>query len=321
MPVQCAFEPEAIRSAFLPFARPDYVEGMILGDDLDSLLSAAYLHGRFGWPVAGVYCQYERMWSVAPVPAFWAQASAGKLIGVDLDLNHGTIPCIGHHILHLDADDVLPGHTHSLNPNALAHNSVARGFRQKYPLATIHFLLWLFEEDRMARDLAPLVWLADSAFLNAQHYRDNVAYWVRRYLSLPAFADILPFLQTAEFEQLLGAKVLAPLIRNPLCRPGNQLAYTSNHLRLNGYQCQFSNPHDMALPDLLSRLCQLAGWPVLPWPEQFAGCTTGRRRQIAVQSVQNGGTPFAQWLEQQQVFSYAFVYRDSLNYTVDLYPG
>lgn len=305
------FQPEN----FFPFARPDYVEGMIIGNDLDSLLSGAYLHGRFGWPVAGVYCGYTRLWYKGDAASFQQKLHAGKLFAVDLDICLGTVPSLGHHIIRLDAAEALPGHTHTLNPNVLAGRSVRQGFHRKYPLATIHLLLHIFSENDLARRAAPLVWLADSAFINAQHYRENVEEWIRSYMSLPAFEAVLPALQTHEFEQHLRDTVLTPLSKNSLCRPAPNSPYRSKHLGMNGFQAQFDNPNDPRIRSLSKEISQLAGWPELPLPEHFEGYLQGQRNNISVQELYNSGQPFDTWLERNDVFSYAFVFKDRLNYT------
>ncbi len=308
---------DQIRAAFLPFARPDYVEGMVIGDDLDSLLSAMYLHQKFGWPVAGVYCQYTRMWHSDVALTFREKLLAGKLFAVDLDIYHAAVPSLGHHIISLKNDDDLPGHTHSLNPNALRGFSIRQHFRRKYPLATIHFLLWLFEEKHLSPEGELLVWLADSTFVNAQHYGDNVAEWVAHFLSLSSFSNILPALQTLDFEQNLKEKILRRMAGNPLCRPSRS-SYKSKNLGLNGFQCQFENPNtqNAAVQSLLALLADLSGWAQMPFPGRFAGFLEGKRREMQVSELTAAGLPFGEWLEREGVFSYAFTFKDRLNCTV-----
>ncbi len=305
---------DLICASFLPFARPDYVEGMVIGDDLDSLLSAMYLHRRFGWPVAGIYCRYRRLWHSDSAKIFQEKLLAGKLFAVDLDIYHAAIPSLGHHIISLKNGDDLPEHTHTLNPNALRGFSVQQHFRRKYPLATIHFLLWLFEEKNLSPEAEMLIWLADSAFVNAQHYRENVEEWVRQYLNLPSLVQILPVLQTLDFEQNLKEKVLRRMAENPLCHPGKS-GYKSLHLGLNGFQCQFEDPNkqNAALQSLLGLLSSLSGWQRLSLPARFDGYPEGKRREIPVSEIR---LPFGEWLEREAVFSYAFTYKDRLNYTV-----
>ncbi|MCC6459293.1 MAG: hypothetical protein IT260_02405 [Saprospiraceae bacterium] len=315
-PLLSPFQRAVLPSEFLPFARPDYVEGMILGDDLDSLLSGAYLHARFGWPVVGLYCGFNRLWHAGPEPAFRQALLAGRYFAVDLDICHPTVPSLGHHMLQLDAATQAIRHTHVLNPNELAGFDAATGFRRKYPLATIHFLLWLFDENEWAQRFAELVWLADSSFVNAQQYRPNVAYWVNTHLSLPAFAATLTEAQTLVFEKKLRDRVLSVLEENPLCRPNPAARHRSRHLGLSGWQCQFSDPNDPNLRDLLRRLHEGLGWPLLPLPEHFGACWKGHRKQIAVADIRSSGLTFGDWLERNDVFSYAWVYRERLNYTV-----
>ena len=303
-----------ICASFLPFARPDYVEGMVIGDDLDSLLSAMYLHQQFGWPVSGVYCRYTQLWHSDPPAVFREKLYAGKLFAVDLDIYHAAVPGLGHHIISLKNGDNLPGHTHSLNPNALRGFSVRQDFRRKYPLATIHFLLWLYRKNHLSPEAEMLVWLADSSFINAQQYRENLEEWVTNFLDLPAFVQILPTLQTPDFEQKLKDLILKPMDGNPLARPSRSI-YKSRHLGLNGFQCQFENPNvqNTALQSLLNLLADLTAWKRLPLPTRFDGFWEGKRREIPVSELK---LPLGDWLEREGVFSYAFTYKDRLNYTV-----
>ncbi len=304
---------DQIRAAFLPFARPDYVEGMVVGDDLDSLLSAMYLQQKFGWPVVGVYCQYTRLWHTNSKDVFLKKLFAGKLFAVDLDIYHAAIPSLGHHIISLNINDELPGHSHSLNPNALRGFSIQQHFRRKYPLATIHFLLWLFEEENLSPEAEMLVWLADSSFVNAQHYRENVEEWATQFFDFPTFEKILPALQTLDFEKNLEEKILRRMAANPLCRPSKS-SYKSKHFGLNGFQCQFENPNaqNAHLQSLLAIFSELSGWPRLLFPSRFEGFLEGKRKEIQASKIR---LPFGEWLEEEDVFSYAFTFKDRLNYT------
>jgi hypothetical protein len=304
---------------FPPFARPEAVEGMVIGDDLDSLLSAMYLQARFGWPVVGVYCRYTFLWHVPDEATFRRKVAEGRYVGIDLDVFHPTLPSVGHHILVGEGRLAEgPHRAPSLNPNTLRGLSVQAGFQEKYPLATIHFLWWLFGENPMLPKTMRLMWLADSAWINAQRYRPNVTDWVTQYLRVPAFLDHLLAVQTVHFEQVMAEKTLAALAPNPLCRPNGYSVYKSLHLGLNGYQCQWADPvaQNADLQDLCARLADLSGWAVLRFPTQFAGVLTGERHQIDVREVPAKPADFDIWLQYRGVFSYAFVFRHALNYTV-----
>lgn len=47
--------------AFDPFVHPQNYKGMIVGNDLDFILSACFLKGRFGWDIVGTY-DYKTLW-------------------------------------------------------------------------------------------------------------------------------------------------------------------------------------------------------------------------------------------------------------------
>jgi hypothetical protein len=312
--------PNSISDNFLPFARPDYVEGMLIGDDLDSLLSAAYLQQHFGWPIDGIYCQYTHLWHTAPWPVFREKLLSGRLVAVDLDICHPCVPNIGHHIVALNAG--TPPAAHSLNPNTLLGRTAAQNFKQKYPLATIHLLRWLLETERPVawrREAELLTWLADSAFVNAQHYRANVKDWVTQHLPLPAFLAWLPTLQTLDFELELRDNVLKPLLACPLARPGARARTYSRHLGLSGFQCQWQHParQQPELEQLTHLLADLSGWQRLLLPRHWAGVRSGVRHETGVAALPND---FADWLSREAVFSCAFTFRDRLNYTTGL-PG
>src|SRR5512143_2940180 len=84
---------------------------MIIGNDLDALLSAQFLHDHLGWTVTGFY-NYATMYhdpNVNPLDCTW----------VDLDIYHSLIGSIGHHILQPTPADRIADHQLTVNPNLL----------------------------------------------------------------------------------------------------------------------------------------------------------------------------------------------------------
>ena len=49
------FDKEILKSNFSPFQKPDEISGMIIGNDLDSLISACFQNTQFGWNIVGCY--------------------------------------------------------------------------------------------------------------------------------------------------------------------------------------------------------------------------------------------------------------------------
>lgn len=50
-----------IISSFDPFISPSNYKGMVIGNDLDSILSECYLKKKFGWDILGTY-DYSKLW-------------------------------------------------------------------------------------------------------------------------------------------------------------------------------------------------------------------------------------------------------------------
>lgn len=82
---------QRIAEEFFPFSHPEQIRGMIIGNDLDSLLSAAFLKTKFGWDVAAVY-DYVNFWYQAESTDFKRDLTAGKYVAIGLDIYHANIP-------------------------------------------------------------------------------------------------------------------------------------------------------------------------------------------------------------------------------------
>jgi hypothetical protein len=317
--MQMPADPLAIRASFLPFVRPDYVEGMLIGDDLDSLLSAMLLQERYGWPIAGVYCKYTRLWHNGTTVEFLNRLYSGRIVAIDLDIHHYSVPSLGHHILSIRPDDDLAGFTHTLNPNLIRGFAIENQFWRKYPLSTIHFLVWLFREKSWLSGAAEnLLWLADSSYINAQRYIENVSEWCVDFFAFQKYVDKINYIQSAAFEVDLKENVLDKLAVNKLCRPLKKSDIYSQYLGLNGFQCQYDNPTRWCneIQHLLHLLAEISQLPLLKFPVTFTGCIHGERKELTVKELKTRKIDFAQWLIENNVFSYAFVYKDLLNYTV-----
>ena len=146
-----------------PHAEPIRV---VMGDDLDAALSTAlYLAHHPNACVVGVYHKYTTVHYSSDLN--WHKVL--DAVWLDLDIYHGECKSLGHHIVRLERRDHLPGFANSFNLNDLFPKSIQSRFKEKYPLGTIHFLMWLYGvEIPETKDADLLVWLADSAYINAQ---------------------------------------------------------------------------------------------------------------------------------------------------------
>ena len=199
---------EQIIDSFDPFSDPGSIEGMIIGNDLDALMSACLLKKHYGWDILGIY-DLTNIWHGISLPELVEKINQNKVVAIDLDIYHPKIPSVGHHILTMTSKDTIPGHVNSLNPNLIRgiHNSQ---FRRKYPLGTIHFLLWLLgDTSNMSDSARDLAWLVDSSYINGQshRYRDNVGEWIRVYFNDPAYLKHFDMIDTLEFEERIKSLI------------------------------------------------------------------------------------------------------------------
>ncbi len=281
---------------------------MIIGNDLDALLSAQFLQHMLGWRVAGFY-NYTTLYhdpAIDPHGCVW----------IDLDIYDTGIASLGHHILRTTPADRVVAHRTSVNPNLL-RGIDQTDFTHKYPLGTIHFLLWLHEARiRNRRGALLLVWLADSAWINAQHYRANVREWLAEWLPQPDLAATFEQTNTVDFEAEMQTQVLQRLASAELA-PGN-VQNVSEHLGLGGYQCAWDKPDDLdkvrRVTDLIERTL---GWKRLIFPREFK-MLTGKRSSAKLADVIQRHGSFDKFLADERVFSYVIPNKDRVNYTTRL---
>lgn len=299
---------------FSPFNHPNSVQGIIIGNDLDALLSAALLKEVFGWNVVAVY-DYRTLW-YDPDCQFIKNLKAGVYLAVDLDIYRSSIPSIGHHILQLTAEDCLEQHAQTLNPNFI-FGVDCRNFRSKYPLGTIHFLRWLFEME-LERRGELLCWLADSAYINAQahRFRENVSNWLYRFFDWPPFWEIFILLDSADYEEML-IRDIGQTLNDILIAPGScRGQIKSRYKSLSGWQCQWSDPGVQAeqIGKIFDFIHEISGWQIPGLPEQYT-CIAGHRGTITVPELLKNYKTLDRFLDREHVFSYVFTYANQLNYT------
>ncbi|MCG2715829.1 MAG: hypothetical protein L6422_06030 [Candidatus Marinimicrobia bacterium] len=303
---------QLIQSHFYPFSHPDKIKGMIIGNDLDSLLSASLLKKLFDWDVVAIY-DYRSLWYDADC-SFKENLLSGNYVAVDLDIYHSNIPSLGHHVLEISTDDSLEKHRLSLNPNFIRGIS-CQNFRKKYPLGTIHFLLWLFEVP-LTHDGEYLCWLADSSFINGQSHRfkSNVKEWVCDYFQYEPFIETLTMIDMREFEKQLTGRIIIPLRELGLESRSGQVRSRFNSIC--GFQYQWSDPEqERKIIQRLAKFIQkVTGWKNPRFPSSY-GIRKGIRKTYPVQRINDQYKNLDHFLVENAVFSYALPYRDRINFT------
>lgn len=307
--------PKLIKNCFDPFKNPNMIDGMIIGNDLDALLSSALLNDKFDWDIVGIY-DYRTLWIDREIELFKKKIQTNKFIAVDLDINHPKIHSIGHHILSFSENDALYGHKLSLNPNMIRgiyHDQ----FTRKYPLSTIHFLTWIFQLTDDLDDLSrKLIWLSDSSFINGQKHRfkTNVSEWLENFFVDKIYLNDLKYLDTIEFEN--GIRNIVSMIKKTGI-PVNKGQVSSYHLHLRGNQCQWSDPNSQRIPILrmYKLISEITSWnkPSLP---DFQPIVGKRKTDHITKDLKCGLDNF---LTEKKVFSYVFPNYRNINYTTNIF--
>jgi hypothetical protein len=281
---------------------------MIIGNDIDALLSAQFLQHTLSWSIAGFY-NYTTLYhdpAIDPRECVW----------VDLDIHDPACCSIGHHILRPTPIDRIPGHQSRVNPNLL-RGIDGTSFTHKYPLGTIHLLLWLHDARiRNRRTAMLLLWLADSTWINAQRYRANVRDWLSNWIGVPELLETFDQTDTPDFEAEMQAQVLSKLQLAEL-GSGN-VQNVSQHLGLGGHQCAWDKPEDLLKVHRVTNLIERAfGWRAPQFPREFKAIEGVRRSAKLPDLVQKHGS-FDNLLATEKVFSYVIPNKDRVNYTTGI---
>lgn len=306
---------------------------LVIGDDLDSALSAVlYLHTHPNAQLIGIYSKYTTV--------FYSSASSWQevldAVWLDLDIYDARCRSLGHHIVRLDSKQTLPGFDNSLNLNDLWRKSLKHNFDEKYPLGTIHFLMWFYQKEIPNRpDAEVLLWLADSAYINAQSnvyrkhktktgfewtpragFKWNVKGWLHGAIQVRSLQRTFEQTDTRAFEERM--QTFQQGMRQAGFTQGEgQVA--SRHLKLFGYQCQPVGDVGASTLRLLDFCARITGWAHSP--AQVASIATlqskaGTRATTKLDTIRDSG--LENFLTTNNVFSYVFTHFDTLNYTTDL---
>jgi len=284
---------------------------MIIGDDIDAIISACFLHNYLGWNIKGFYIGYNTLF-IEKNHKKWNES-----IFVDLDISQNEIKSIGHHILQISKKDKIIdiGHNNSLNPNLL-RNRTMEDFLFKYPLGTIHFLCYLFDKNLLINnDLRRIIWIPDSTWINGQshRFRKNVTEWIK-YFQLEYLRNDLDYIDTKKFEEVIDSIIYPEIQNTGFFRGSGQVK--SKHLGLGGYQCQFINPklERKKISKLIELICNTFSWKIPEIPYEYYTINGIRKsEQISNVIIKNN---FSNFIIQNNIFSYVIPNYNRINYTI-----
>lgn len=260
---------------------------MVLGTDVDALLSGAFLHHFFGWQPVGFY-DLRTIYLAEGVA--WERAR--RALWVDLDIARPDVESIGHHILTWGGPvetALRARHARSLNPN-LVRGIGRECFGRKYPLSTVLLLHWLAGVAIPATEAhLCLLWAADSSWKNMATYTPNVREWLCSWMPHPFLLRTCEGWLRRERQERLR-RFAAEFDRHAPLRLGNQ--------------CGFTDPAAAGVRATLDHLCDLLDWRRMALPAAYR--TIAGRRQCH---------ELAGFALPPDLFSYVLPRKNTINYS------
>ncbi|MFB6070017.1 MAG: hypothetical protein ABEJ76_03260 [Halanaeroarchaeum sp.] len=291
---------------------------MIVGSDIDAIMSATFLADHLDWTPIGFYTDFENLFTVPDA----SRRDVLDAVWVDLDVYHPEIASIGHHILNFRLDDEIPHHERTLNPNLL-RGTYHGNFPRKYPLGTVHFLSWLHDRPTQATETQRLLyWVPDSTWINGQshRFRENVEDWLFNVVPIDFMIDSFEWIDQADFEDALAETVYPRIESTGFGRGRGQV--TSRHRGLGGYQCTFVDPveRQASLQALVDAIAEIMDWQSFEVPGEMDVISGERTSNRSYSDVLDEYPGIDEFLGDNDVFSYAVPNGNTLNYTtgVDL---
>ena len=286
---------------------------VMMGDDLDAVLSAVlFLHLHPQARLIGVYHRYREI--ICGPGLRWDEICSS--VWLDLDIYHSACRSLGHHIVRISPYDRLLGFHNSCNINLLIDRDY-RDFKHKYPLGTIHFLMYLYGVEIPSSNNADLlIWLADSAYINGQSHRYpwNVREWIQQHIPVCSLQACLNQIDTLEFENRMAD--FCRILESKGFQRGREQVQ-SRYKRLGGYQCQPRGEVGPYIQSILGFVSELTGWQLHPYQvanvDQWATRYMGNRSTARLDEVKICGLDC--FLRNREVFSFAIPSRTTLNYT------
>ncbi|MDB2239209.1 hypothetical protein [Halorubrum ezzemoulense] len=305
-----AFSRNDIREEF-PFL-DDTDRTMVVGGDIDAILSAVFLHHELGWEVSGFYTGFENIY-------YTDEDAIQDAVWVDLDVSRQDLRSIGHHIVRTQLDDELTGLQSSLNLNEI-RGVYKENFTRKYPLGTIHFLLWFYGVNELTPLQKAFLLSADSTWINAQHYTDNVTDWIENCLPSQWLIDAVEDVQTQEFEHRIAEEVYPRIESTGFSRGSSSGRKTSTHLNLSGWQCSFEDPTTEKVANLIDLIGEIMDWETFSVPSDMQ-VEHGSRQGTTYAEVRSHYDDMDTFLRETNTFSFAIpsTYRSvRINHTTDV---
>ncbi|MFH0948398.1 MAG: hypothetical protein V1833_05305 [Elusimicrobiota bacterium] len=152
---------------------------IIISPDVDGILSALFMSNYFNWQVVGFYDGKDL--------AIKQDVNIDDCIFLDMDIYRENIRSCGHHMVLYNKKNIPPNwnnYSNCINPNIIRGFDAYNDFQEKYPFATIHFLLCAISSYKEIKivlpktAVSPLLYV-DGTFKNLLNYPENCISWLK----------------------------------------------------------------------------------------------------------------------------------------------
>jgi len=275
----------------------------IVSSDYDGLICASLLNHYKNWDLVGYY-DLESIWISEE-----AKQYKNDIIWVDLNILPQQGRAVGGHIVSIK-NESPKGFNTSCNPNLLAGLDSSM-FKNKFPLSTLFFLLWIYKIDIPKKILPKMLVLhSDSSWLKFQNYTNNFNAWTNSLSDYNwnwFFRNIL----SETFEKRID-DLLYPELRSIYAISGFSKLKSKN-LNLQSRELKVNPDWDEdVIYNLFQTFATNLKWtpPKLP---KIIKRVDGRKNKVALREVKKIGLSI--FLRKEKVFSYTITSPQTLVYT------
>jgi len=306
---------------------------IITSPDVDGLLSSTFLCNQTGAKLIGVY-------TTSHLILFddHTNADAINAIWVDHDISHPGIICMGQHLVRIQVDDQLPTrHKPNFNPNLIwpvAWENCFNGRQvnkvDKYPLATIHYLMrgMKVPDPEPHTTAYSLLAHADGTWVTSYDYPFNCNQW--REWMFKDWPGVINDLVDQTYADEQSLRIHLDLLESLLdvgISKGRSRANVSQDIpsdwaSIEGHQgVRFSirtrhEPWVQKFNGVLAFISNTMGWKTNA-PQKITKVISGKAQPEYPDRILRHSN-LDEWMEENGVFSHAITFRNTIRYTTNM---
>lgn len=295
---------------------------------MDGLVTASLLAAKYKCRIAGIYTGQHLL-----LTGDGTLEQARRALWIDHDVSSPGVRCIGQHLVHHRASDLLPRReAKSWNPNTWQRQSWEKSFtgikgkkQDKYPYATAHFVaraLGSLETDDS--ELLALLAHADGAWFALHIYRANAEIWRDKMFAESKTIDLMRHWADAHdlhpshkavVERLRESGIKTQVSRSPRAKLLDEdLRSLTGNQSVKGRPTASPQQYLLNVKAALDVVASVVGSS--PSLDTTPGLlASGERESHYPNRIESEYGSFDQMMVEEKIFSHAFTDQRTLQYT------